>query len=957
LAGSGALAALLRELRADAGLTQEELAEAAQLSVRTISDLERGVYPTARKETARLLADALCLTDESRVEFEAVARGRQPGKQAGTRPGASGPGGAAAAIRTLPRDIGSFTGREAELAELVLAATAGGVVGIRAIGGMAGVGKTALAVHAAHRLADQFPDGQFFLPLHGHTPGRPPVEPSDALISLLLTAGVPAAGIPPDAEIRAALWRDRLMGKRAILVLDDATSSQQVRPLLPDSSTNLVLITSRRHLTALEDAQSISLDTLPADDAADLLIRLAARPDLTGPGLDALELARLCGYLPLAVGMVARQLHHHPAWTVGDLTTDLAAARDRLDVMATENLSVAAAFNLSYRDLSDAEQRMFRLLGLHPGTDTDVYAAAALADVDLRTARGLLEALYQQYLLAEPTRGRYRLHDLIREYTRSLTRDQDPLTDQDAAIRRLLDHYARAASVAAGLLAERPANDEISVVSAEGPAPAPELSSRDQAGRWLAAQRANVLGCVAFAAGPYPAHALRLVRAVSGQLMDDGHWVQAHRAHELALAAAKVSANQADLAWCLARLGRSHYLLDEYDAAVRSATQAVALYRELGDRQGLADAVVVLGDAQKLLDHDYARAVRALTEAIDIYREIGDLRGEARALAYLGGVYVEQSEYHTALRVLGRALGLSRELGDRRIQASALNYLSAAQCLTGDFPAAAVTVAEVIPIHRELGSKFGEAHALLNLGSIQSATGSYPAAIRAVTNALRIYRELGDRHGMGTSYIYLGEAYTATGRYAEAADLLDQALPIYRDIGGVYGEANVYRIRGEIARRRGDHTVAAPLLERALALYRKGGIRLGEADSLTALGDVRRRAGQLEAAAELVGQGLTIFLDIGDHRGQADAHNQLGALSLDTGEIAQARDHHTAALELAVEIGSHLEEADALAGLGRCLAAIGEPDPARARIGEALAIYRRLGSPRGEEAAALLTGI
>src|ERR1700733_492444 len=292
-------AAYLRELRTRTGLTQEELAAAAGLSPRSVSDLERGINLTARKDTARLLAGALQLTGTARAEFEAVARGRAAtavtktgtaktgtAKAGGAQESGPGTGGVAAAMRTLPRDIGSFTGRRRELEKLVDAAVrateAGRVVGIHAIGGMAGVGKTAFAVHAAHRLADQFPGGQIFLPLHGHTPGQQPVDPADALASLLLTLGVPPPQIPPGLEARMALWRDRVAERQLLLILDDAASSEQVLPLLPGSGGSLVLVTSRRHLSALEDATAISLDTLPADEARALLARLAGRP-----GLDA----------------------------------------------------------------------------------------------------------------------------------------------------------------------------------------------------------------------------------------------------------------------------------------------------------------------------------------------------------------------------------------------------------------------------------------------------------------------------------------------------------------------------------------------------------------------------------------------------------------------------------------------------------------------------------------------
>ena len=258
------------------------------------------------------------------------------------------------------------------------AAAGGGVVSVHAIGGMAGIGKTTLAVHAAHQLADQFPDGQFLCRCTPTPPGQRPVDPADALASLLLTAGVPASQIPPGTDARAARWRGHAAGKKVLLVLDDAAGHEQVRPLLPGTPGSLVLITSRRRLAALEDAAVLSLDTLAPGEAARLLARLASRADVTADDPGVVELSALCGYLPLAIGMTGRQLAHHPAWTPAGLAAELAAARNRLELMAAENLSVAAAFGLSYRDLDDGQQRLFRRLGLHPGPDIDAYAAAAL---------------------------------------------------------------------------------------------------------------------------------------------------------------------------------------------------------------------------------------------------------------------------------------------------------------------------------------------------------------------------------------------------------------------------------------------------------------------------------------------------------------------------------------------------------------------------------------------------
>jgi transcriptional regulator with XRE-family HTH domain/tetratricopeptide (TPR) repeat protein len=396
---------VLQMLRIEAGLSQEELAREAGLSLRLVSDLERGAKRDAGHDTLRPLAEALQLSGVSRAIFEMAAQKVQKGPNGrSTAEIGRKVGGLTVATRTLPRDAVSFTGRERELRELMdtaaMVADSGGVVWIHAIGGMAGIGKTALAVHAAHLLAERFPDGQIFLPLHGHTAGQAVIQPADALASLLETAGVPARQVPHGLEARIRLWRDHLAWKRMLIVLDDAVGHEQVRPLLPGTTGSLVLVTSRKHLTALEDARLLSLDILPEDQAADLLVRLASRTTLNVREAAVAEIVRLCGYLPLAIGMLARQLHHHPVWTASDLAAELATARDPLDLMQAENQSVVAAFGLSYQDLGQELQGFFRRLGLHPGTDVDAYAAAALAGISLARARHALRSLYDQHLHA-----------------------------------------------------------------------------------------------------------------------------------------------------------------------------------------------------------------------------------------------------------------------------------------------------------------------------------------------------------------------------------------------------------------------------------------------------------------------------------------------------------------------------------------------------------------------------
>jgi tetratricopeptide (TPR) repeat protein/transcriptional regulator with XRE-family HTH domain len=822
-------AGLLRQLRTGAGLTQEELAEAASVSVRSVRDLERGRVATPQKETVRLLADALRLGGAARAEFEAAARGR------GAR------GGVAAATRALPRDIASFTGRQQELAELMAAVTgiaeAGGVVGIHAIGGMAGVGKTAFAVHAAHRLAGRFPGGQIFLPLYGHTPGRQPVDPEDALASLLLTVGVAPGLIPPGLQARMALWRDRLAGQQLLLIFDDAAGSEQVLPLLPGTGGSLVLVTSRRHLAALDDAAAISLDTLPADEAAGLLIRLAGRPGLDAGDPGVAEITRLCGYLPLAIGMVARQLRHHPAWTAAGRAADLAAAVDRLELMATENLSVAAAFNLSYAYLGPDLQRLFRRLGLHPGPEADGYAAAALDGTEPAAARRSLEALYDQYLLTEAAPGRYRMHDLIREHARALAERLDPDQDRKLATARLLDYYQHAAARAAALFARqtRPAP-----AAADGaiPAAVPALAGSEHALAWARAERASLLACLDHA-GETGEHArvIALTAGLAGLLRLDGSWAEAITRHHAAIGAAQHLGDRLGQANALDDLGDVRRLTGDYPAAAQALEQALDIYRGLGDRLGQANALTDLGMVRRLTG-DYPAAAQALEQALDIYRGLGDRLGQANALTELGAVRQATGDYPAAAQAEEQALAIYRDLGRRSGQANALGWLGIVLRLTGDYPAAARAEEQTLAIFHDLGNRRGQANALANLGDVRRLTDDYPAAAQALEQALDIYRDLGDRGGEVTALNKRGTLHRVSGDLAQAERCHQQALDLARAIAASWGEAHALAGLGRCALAAGHATHARALLCQALEIFQRIGAAetpdlLAELDTLT----------------------------------------------------------------------------------------------------------------------------
>jgi tetratricopeptide (TPR) repeat protein/transcriptional regulator with XRE-family HTH domain len=810
---------MLRGLRAGARLTQEELAEAAGLSPRAISDLERGMVTIPHKDTVRLLADALGLGGWPRLEFEAAARGHVASGRAR--------GGGAGAPRTLPRDIASFTGRRHELAELAdAAAGSGDVVSIHAIGGMAGIGKTAFAVHAAHRLAGRFPGGQLFLPLHGHTPGHQPVRPADALASLLLTIGVPARQIPADLAARTGLWRDRLAGRQLLLVLDDAASSEQIRPLLPGGSS-LVLITSRRRLTALEDAKAISLDALPPAEAAGLLVRLAVRPGLSSADPAVRQIIRLCGCLPLAIGMVARQLYHHPAWTAAGLAAELAAAVDRLELLATENLSVTAAFDLSYHDLTPEQQRLFRRLGLHPGADIDRYAVAALDGTDLTAARRGLEALYEHYLLTEPDPGRYRMHDLIREHARLLAGRLDSGDDREQATKRLLDYYQRACAHAQALLARHagPADTPAGGTPAGGTvlAAMPVLASQEQALAWARAERTSLLACLDQATGAgQHARVIALTAGLAAVLRYDGPW-------------------------------------DEAIARHATADQAA---RQSGDRPGQAGAITCLGDVRRATG-DYPGAARDLQEALGICRDFGDRRGRATTLIGMAGVQLLTGDYPGAATDLQEALAICADLGDRRGQASALADLGNVALVTGDYPGATRELQGALGIFRDLGHRLGQVYALTSLGQAALATGDYSAAARDLREALDSYQDLGDRLGQARALTCLAEMRRRTGDYPGAAHDLKQALYITREIGDRHAQATALNESGTLGRTGGDLSRARSCHQQALDLARELGIPLEEAHALAGLGRCAQADGRTAEAEARLRQALAIFQRIG----------------------------------------------------------------------------------------------
>jgi tetratricopeptide (TPR) repeat protein len=830
------------------------------------------------------------------------------------------PPGGPAATRTLPRDISLFTGRAHELDRLApgaaagRGAVAGGVVGIYAIGGQAGIGKTAFAVHAAHQLAARFPDGQLFLPLHGHTAGRRPVAPADALASLLLTAGVDARQIPAGEQARARLWRDRLAGQRLLLVLDDAAGSEQVGPLLPGGGPCLVLVTSRRRLTALADTATVSLDVLPARQAADLLVALAGRPGLDPADPAVAQLAALGGYLPLALGLLAGLLHGRPARSVADLAAELAAARGRAELASPADGPAAAAFSLSYSGLAAGPQRLLRRLGLYPGTDIDAWAAAALDDCDPATAGRHLAALRDQYLITEHAPGRYRFHGLIREYARARAAAQEPV-EADAAASRLFGYLEHTAATADSRLARHPRPD----VTARylPPAAAPPLDSYDQALAWLRAGRADLLACISHAAGRgLRARVVALTAGLSSLLRMDGPWAEALDLCTAAVAAAREAGDQLGEAGARSDLAAMRDRTGDYPEAAAQLEQALRLYRDAGSPAGVAAALSELGVA-RYMNGDFPGAIADLERALDLYQVLGSRQGEAATLNELGNLRGWGGDLPAARTALARSLELCRDLGDRHGEASAQGRLGAMHVMAGDFADATAALEQSLRRYRELGSRGGEAAALSGRAMVARLTGDYQGAIGAQERALTLYQELGHRLGEAGSLYDLGICLRMQGDLPSAIRAHERSLEIFRDVGNLVGQSVALNELGVAQTLTGDYRAAALTLAQALDAARGASRRGGEAEVL----------------------------------------NNLGTLRLRTGDPSAALACHHRALDVAREVSSPLEEARALEGAGRCALSTGRAPAAAAGLRQALLIYQRLGAAEAAGLAAELAGL
>ncbi|QBS41348.1 tetratricopeptide repeat protein [Nocardia sp. CS682] len=751
---------------------------------------------------------------------------------------------------SLPAAI-TPVGREAELQQILRSAESGPGASVVTIVGMAGVGKTTVALRAAARLANRYPDGQFFVDLSAHVPGRDHEQPSDVLAKLLVDVGTDPRHIPDEPDNRRAMWRNWTKDKRILLVLDDAADKAQVESVLPAGRTCLTLVTSRRRIDGLSDSRPLSLNVLAAKSAAELLSTVAGRVPTDDAERRAMSLiARLCGYLPLAIMLMGSRLAHHPNWTITDLdklVREIQSATDRLAELDNYEQTVRAAFDLSYQDLPPSDQLLFRRLALHPGPHLDAYVAAALAGVDIDRAARTLRALADHHLLGETMRGRYRLHDLLRDYARTLV-STDNEVQNEIAVNRLLDYYLRTAANADRWL--RPirhntVNDTERAAKPTEPIAVQTFTCQQEALAWLRAERPNLLACLEYTIGRNPVWAMALTRAISGLLVRDGPWREARRLHQQAAATAQSLKDRTGEANALADLGLVCSLTGEYSAAAERFRQALSLYRETADRVGEATVLSNLGNVCRETG-DYLQAADRFGQALSLYRETGNLPGEAKVIGNLGVLRRETGDYDAAAELFEQTLSLSRRLGDQLTEAAILGNLGTLHSARGDFAAAADLLQQALSLFRELGSSLGEANALGNLGVLRRETGDYDAAAELFEQALTLSRELGSSLGEANALGNLGVLRRETGDFAAATEMLERARSLYRELGYRFGEANALHQLGIVCRETGDYSEAADMLEEARSFYHEIDNQSGEARALEALSDLRRHAGENE---------------------------------------------------------------------------------------------------------------
>ncbi|MFI9837958.1 tetratricopeptide repeat protein [Nonomuraea sp. NPDC051941] len=771
----------LAELELEAGRHAVLLDElAAEVINHPLRECLRGQYMLALHRSGRQ-AEALAAARDYRTTL-AEQQGLDPSREFAAVEEAVLRDDRHALMSFLPYDVPDFAGREAELERLTRLPDGVSVV---AIDGMAGIGKTTLAVHAGHLLAERFPDGGLFVDLQAHTAGRDPVDPGEALEILLRQLGVPAERIPPGTSERAALWRAELSGLRALVVIDNAADTQHVRPLLPGGSGSMAVITSRRRLTDLDGAPAISVDVLSERDAVELFTGVVGPRAWEEPTAVA-EVLRLCGFLPLAVRIAAARLRHRPRWTVDYLAVRLRDQSRRLAELATAERGVAAAFALSYEQLSPDHRRMFRLLGLHPGQDVDAYAAAALTDLTVTRAESLLEDLLDAHMLIQQEPGRYTFHDLLRDHARSAAGLEERDDSRKAALTRLFAFYTHVTDLAADLTYP----DKVLPIPRE-PAPGleiPALSDRADAAAWLDAELPVLLAVGAHAAErDWHTHAFFLSTTLFPFLEERGRRGAALTLHLQTLSAVRRAADLRSEGRTLADLARTHHALGNVAQAAQYGREAITTCRAAGDPEGEAVGHHFLGHSLERQD-DFHGAQEHYQQALELFQAADNRVGTGVLLTDMGEIHRHLGKPDLARDYLEQAQRINHEIGSPTSLWNTQLALGNLHSAEGEHDAARRALEHAYAISRDLGPHL-QAETLNALGAAAGAMGDHNQALIDHDAALALATEIDDLNEAAHGHLGLAKARYALGHTALARTHAQSALLLLEGLGNPAADA------------------------------------------------------------------------------------------------------------------------------------------------------------------------